>query len=82
MSCRRSRNVRRSADSTSLPCSIARPEMRAPSISRSSALPVVVLPQPDSPSSASVSPARNENVTPSTALTQDTMRRNGPLRTG
>ncbi len=39
----------------SVPASIAWPPMRAPSIRRSSALPVVVLPQPDSPSKASVS---------------------------
>ncbi len=36
-------------------------------ISRSTDLPVVVLPQPDSPTSARVSPFATENDTPSTA---------------
>jgi hypothetical protein len=31
--------------------------------------PVIVLPQPDSPTSPSVSPARSEKLTPSTART-------------
>ena len=36
---------------------------------------VVVLPQPDSPTSATISPAATENVTPSTAFTVSCGRR-------
>ena len=44
------------------------------SISRSSALPTVVLPQPDSPTSASVRPGWIDSVTSSTARTWPTVR--------
>ncbi len=40
------------------------------SIMRMSALPVVDLPQPDSPTSPSVSPSKMSKLTPATALTQ------------
>ena len=44
------------------------------SSSRVISRPVVVLPQPDSPTSASVSPARTSKSTPSTARTAPTCR--------
>src|SRR6516162_3157010 len=46
-------------------------------------LEVVVLPQPDSPITPSVSPGQTAKSTPSTALTQPTLRRSrGPVLTG
>src|SRR5215213_365792 len=52
------------------------------SSSRVTSRPVVVLPQPDSPTSDSVSPWRTEKSTPSTAWTAATGRLNTPPRTG
>ncbi len=52
------------------------------SISRSTVRPTVDLPQPDSPTRPSVSPARIEKLTPSTANTVPAARCNSPLRTG
>ncbi|EDT38061.1 hypothetical protein BamMEX5DRAFT_6154 [Burkholderia ambifaria MEX-5] len=49
---------------------------------RSSERPVVDLPQPDSPTSASVSPARSSKLTRSTACTYCDTRLNTPLFTG
>ena len=49
---------------------------------RSSERPIVDLPQPDSPTSASVRPAGTSRSTPSTARTQPTARWNRPLRIG
>ena len=46
------------------------------------ALPTVVLPQPDSPTSASVRPGASLSDTPSTALTWLTARRSRPRRIG
>src|ERR1700716_2094177 len=51
-------------------------------ISRSSASPRVVLPEPDSPTTPSVSPLRTERLTPSTALICPTVDRNRPRLTG
>src|ERR1700692_1735557 len=51
-------------------------------ISRSSASPSVVLPEPDSPTTPSVSPLRTESVTPSTALMYPTVERSRPRLTG
>ena len=45
-------------------------------------LPTVVLPEPDSPTSASVRPARTDSDTPSTAFTWPTTRLRIPLRIG
>jgi len=50
--------------------------------SRRMPLPTVVLPQPDSPTSASVRPDRIDSETPSTAFTWPTTRLNKPLRMG
>ncbi len=44
--------------------------------------PVVVLPQPLSPTRPSTSPARTVNDTPSTAFTYPVTRENSPLRMG
>ncbi len=52
------------------------------SISFNTALPVVDLPQPLSPTSPSVSPAAIEKLTSSTACTCPVTRPNTPLRTG
>ena len=52
------------------------------SISRRMSRPTVVLPQPDSPTSPSVSPARTSKSTPSTARTWPTTRCSAPARTG
>src|SRR3982074_46250 len=52
------------------------------SSSRVSSLPVVVLPQPDSPTSDSVSPRRTVKSRPSTACTAPCLRCNRPRRTG
>jgi hypothetical protein len=52
------------------------------SISRRMQRPVVVLPQPLSPTSPSTSPSRTENDTPSTARTWPTVRDSSPLRIG
>jgi hypothetical protein len=49
------------------------------SISRRTVRPTVVLPQPDSPTSPSVSPGRIEKLTPSTANTRPAARRNIPF---
>ena len=51
-------------------------------INRSSARPSVVLPDPDSPTTPSVSPLRTFSVTPSTALMWPTVLRSRPRRTG
>src|SRR5271154_1204436 len=51
-------------------------------ISRSSARPSVVLPEPDSPTTPSVSPLRTVRLTPSTALICPTVERNRPLLIG
>ncbi len=51
-------------------------------ISRSSASPSVVLPEPDSPTTPSVSPLRTETLTPSTALICPTVLRSNPRLTG
>src|SRR5258706_15412335 len=51
-------------------------------INRSSARPSVVLPEPDSPTTPSVSPLRTEIETPSTALIWPTVERNNPRLTG
>src|SRR5215510_5825292 len=52
------------------------------SISRSTVRPTVVLPQPDSPTSPSVSPAAIVKLTPSTANTMPRARCSSPLRMG
>ncbi len=52
------------------------------STSRSTLRATVDLPQPDSPTSPSVSPMPSEKLTPSTACTVPTARRRMPLRTG
>ena len=52
------------------------------SISRSTQRPVVLLPQPDSPTTPSVSPAASSKLTPSTACTWSTTRRSTPPRIG
>src|SRR3972149_552088 len=49
------------------------------SMRRRTTRPTVVLPHPDSPTRPSVSPRRTSNVTPSTALTQPTVRWRMPL---
>src|ERR1700738_4342121 len=51
-------------------------------ITRSSASPSVVLPEPDSPTTPSVSPLRTETLTPSTALICPTVLRSKPRLTG
>src|SRR5258708_30315063 len=51
-------------------------------ISRNSANPSVVLPEPDSPTTPSVSPLRTFRLTPSTALMYPTVDRNRPRLTG
>src|SRR6266853_6061900 len=51
-------------------------------ISRSSARPSVVLPEPDSPTTPSVSPLRTLRLTPSTALIYPTVLRSRPRLTG
>jgi hypothetical protein len=51
-------------------------------ISRSSARPSVVLPEPDSPTTPSVSPCRTARLTPSTALMWPTVERNSPRLIG
>src|ERR1700730_14066123 len=51
-------------------------------ISSNSARPSVVLPEPDSPTTPSVSPLRTEIETPSTALIWPTVERNNPALTG
>ena len=52
------------------------------STSRSTLRATVDLPQPDSPTSPSVSPTPTEKLTPSTACTVPTRRRSTPARTG
>src|SRR6201981_2524270 len=51
-------------------------------IKRKSANPSVVLPEPDSPTTPSVSPLRTARLTPSTALICPTTWRNSPRLTG
>ena len=51
-------------------------------ISRSSARPSVVLPEPDSPTTPSVSPLRTATLTPSTALMWPTVERSRPRLIG
>src|SRR3954453_15809690 len=51
-------------------------------INRSKARPSVVLPEPDSPTTPSVSPLRTERLTPSTALIWPTVLRNRPRLIG
>ena len=51
-------------------------------MSRSSASPSVVLPEPDSPTTPSVSPLRSAMLTPSTALMWPTVLRSTPRRIG
>ncbi len=51
-------------------------------ISRSRARPSVVLPEPDSPTTPSVSPLRTDRLTPSTALICPTVERKRPRLTG
>jgi hypothetical protein len=51
-------------------------------ISRSSARPSVVLPEPDSPTTPSVSPLRTDRLTPSTALMWPTVLRSRPRLIG
>src|SRR5258707_3988084 len=51
-------------------------------ISRNRARPSVVLPEPDSPTTPSVSPLRTARLTPSTALTCPTVVRNRPRLIG
>ena len=51
-------------------------------ISRRMARPSVVLPEPDSPTTPSVSPLRNSMLTPSTALMCPTTLRSTPRLTG
>src|SRR3954453_6151563 len=51
-------------------------------ISRNSASPSVVLPEPDSPTTPSVSPLRTARLTPSTALICPTVERNRPRLIG
>ena len=70
MTCMRRRIPRSSASESfamSRPSKITSPLVGASS--RRMARPVVVLPQPDSPTSPSVSPRRIEKLTPSTAFT-------------
>src|SRR5688572_15496683 len=52
------------------------------STSRNTARPVVVLPEPDSPTTPSVSPRLTQKLTPSTALTWPTVLLNRPLLIG
>ena len=67
-------------------CETSRPSNRiVPAVGSSrrvSSRPVVVLPQPDSPTRDSVSPLRTAKSRPSTACTAPALRRNRPLRTG
>src|SRR6185436_6812598 len=51
-------------------------------ISRNSASPSVVLPDPDSPTTPSVSPLRTATLTPSTALIWPTVLRSSPRLIG
>src|SRR6266852_9277544 len=51
-------------------------------ISRSNASPNVVLPEPDSPTTPSVSPLRTDRLTPSTALICPTVLRSKPRLIG
>ncbi len=51
-------------------------------INRSSASPSVVLPEPDSPTTPSVSPLRTARLTPSTALMCPTVLRSSPRLIG
>ena len=51
-------------------------------INRSSASPSVVLPEPDSPTTPSVSPLRSSTLTPSTALIWPTTLRSTPRLIG
>ena len=73
---------RRALSSSPLIVAISRPanviEPLVGSVSRSSSRAVVDLPQPDSPTSPSVSPRRTSKETPSTALTAPTCRRKKP----
>ncbi len=74
---------RRSASSSvarSRPSTSSRPDVGgySPTIAR----PSVVLPQPDSPTTPSTSPARTSRLTPSTARSRAISRLNGPPRTG
>ena len=66
--------------STSTPSNSISPAVG--SISRSSVRPSVDLPQPDSPTSPTVSPRKTSRSTPSTACTWPTVRCSIPLRTG
>jgi hypothetical protein len=64
----------------SRPSKVIRPSVG--SISRVSIRPVVVLPQPDSPTSESVSPFLTVKSSPSTACTALVLRCSSPRRTG
>jgi len=76
MSRRKLRSSSPDSDSTFLPSNTTLPELG--SIRRSTQRPVVDLPQPDSPTSPSVSPASIWKSTPSTAWMAPTWRRNSP----
>src|SRR5690606_34596839 len=77
---RRARSSAPRARVTSLPATVIRPEVGVSS--RTTIRPVVVLPQPDSPTRPSVRPAGSEKSTPSTAWTLPERSRSGPDRTG
>src|SRR5665647_986671 len=65
---------------TSLPSKITSPEVGVSKLT--SILPVVDLPQPDSPTKPKVSPLKILNDTPSTALTKSVVLPNTPDCTG
>ena len=79
-----SRRSARSSDvpieRTSLPSNLTSPAVG--SMSRRIVRPVVVLPQPDSPTRPSVSPGATSNETSFTALTAPTCRANTPFLIG
>ena len=83
MICMRRRILRRASGLRlvrSTPSNVTLPSVG--SRSRISARPVVLLPQPDSPTSPSVSPRRIVNETPSTAFTDPTACWKMPERIG
>src|SRR5262245_62753880 len=79
MSCRKGRICLNLRPSMSCPMNTIGP---VDEISRRMARPSVVLPDPDSPTTPSVSPCRNSMLTPSTALMCPTTLRNTPRLTG
>ncbi len=80
MRARRGRSAAADSRPRSCPAKLTRPPVG--SSRRRMALPTVVLPQPDSPTSARVRPAGMSRDTPSTARTWPTVRWNTPRRMG